>query len=377
MAVTASTAARAALKRQCNRIVPGNPAPLPQNELLAIADWMANNQYDVDYYGTGKLVSDFEAKVAGLLGKPAAVFMPSGKMASLIALRIWADRAHNADFGMHETAHLELHEEHAYRKLHGLRGHFLGRQGEPLLSRDLLLCDIPVSSIVIELPMREIGGQLPPWEDLVQQRAVASGRGTRLHLDGARLWETLSYYEGKTYADIAALFDSVYVSLYKGIGGISGAMLLGDTAFIAEARIWLTRHGGTISRQYPVVASAAMRFDQRLKRMPDYFRRAKTFAAAMQSVPGVQVTPSVPQANLLHLRFDLPPQKWEAARDHMAASERIWLGGPRTLPEKTHTEVEIYVGEGLMALDDAEVVAAYLKLLALAGRGAIAGAALA
>ncbi len=377
MAAAASSVARAALKRQCNRIVPGNPAPLPQNELLAIADWMASNQYDIDYYGTGKLVSDFEAKVARLLGKPAAVFMPSGKMASLIALRIWADRAHNADFGMHQTAHLELHEEHAYRKLHGLRGHFLGRQGEPLLSRDLLLCDIPVSSIVIELPMREIGGQLPPWEDLQQQRAVASGRGTRLHLDGARLWETLSFYEGKTYADIAALFDSVYVSMYKGIGGISGAMLLGDTAFIAEARIWLTRHGGTISQQYPVVASAAMRFDQRLKRMPDYFRRAQTFAAAMQSVPGVQVNPTVPQANLVHLRFDLPPQKWEAARDHMAAIERIWLGGPRTLPDKAITEVEIYVGEGLMALDDAEVVAAYVKLLQLAGKGAIAGAALA
>lgn len=377
MAATASSVARAALKRQCNRIVPGNPAPLPQNELLAIADWMASNQYDIDYYGTGKLVSDFEAKVARLLGKPAAVFMPSGKMASLIALRIWADRAHNADFGMHQTAHLELHEEHAYRKLHGLRGHFLGRQGEPLLSRDLLLCDIPVSSIVIELPMREIGGQLPPWEDLVQQRAVASGRGIRLHLDGARLWETLSFYEGKTYADIAALFDSVYVSLYKGIGGISGAMLLGDATFIAGARIWLTRHGGTISQQYPAVASAAMRFDQRLKRMPDYFRRTQTFAAAMQSVPGVQVNPSAPQANLVHLRFDLPPQKWEAARDHMAASERIWLGGPRALADKAITEVEIYVGEGLMALEDAEVVAAYVKLLQLAGKGAIAGAALA
>ncbi len=154
-------------------------------------------------------------------------------------------------------------------------------------------------------------------------------------------------------------------------------MLLGDTAFIAEARIWLTRHGGTISQQYPVVASAAMRFDQRLKRMPDYFRRAQTFAAAMQSVPGVQVNPTVPQANLVHLRFDLPPQKWEAARDHMAASERIWLGGPRTLPDKAITEVEIYVGEGLMALDDAEVVAAYVKLLQLAGKGASAGAALA
>jgi threonine aldolase len=377
MAATPSAIARAALKRQCNRIVPGSAAPLPQNELLAIADWMASNQYDVDYYGTGKLVSDFESKVANLLGKPAAVFMPSGKMASLIALRIWADRAHNADFGMHETSHLELHEEHAYRKLHGLRGHFLGRAGEPILARDILLCDIPVSSIVLELPMREIGGQLPPWDDLLQQRAIASGRGTRLHLDGARLWETLSFYEGKTYADVAALFDSVYVSFYKGVGGMAGAMLLGDTAFIAEARTWLTRHGGTIYQQYPTVASAAMRFDQRLKCMPAYFRRAQSFAAAMRALPGVQVNPSNPQANLVHLRFAVSPQKWEAARDHVAASERIWLGGPRTLADKTITEVEIYVGEGLMALRDEEVAAAYQKLLQMTGAVAVAGAAIA
>lgn len=369
MAAAPSEQARAALKRQCNRLVTGHVAPRPQNEMLAIADWMSAREYDIDNYGSGKLIGDFEAKVAKLLGKPAAVFMPSGKMATLIALRIWADRSHNADFGMHRTAHLELHEEHAYRKLHGLRGHFIGRPGEPILANDFRRLDKPLASIVIELPMREIGGKLPPWDDLQEQRKIASGRATRMHLDGARLWEALSFYPGKTYGEIAALFDSVYVSFYKGIGGLSGAMLLGDEAFIAEARVWLIRHGGTIYQQYPIVASAAMRFDARLARMPEYFQRALSFAEAIKSLPGVTVNPTVPQANMMHLRFAVPVQKWEYARDHMAASERIWLGAPRKLDDKNVTEVEIYVGEGLMSLTDHEVVAAYRHLLQLAGTG--------
>ncbi len=369
MATTPSALARTALKSQCNRMLTGHPSPGPQNELLAIADWMARNEYGVDYYGTGKLISEFEAKVSALLGKPAAVFVPSGKMATLVALRIWADRAHNADFGMHRTAHLELHEEMSYRKLHGLRGHFLGKPGSPIESLDIRLCDTPLSAIVIELPMREIGGQLPAWDDLVKQREIAASRNTRLHLDGARLWETQCFYEGKSYADIAGLFDSVYVSFYKGIGGIAGAMLLGDIAFIAEARTWLVRHGGNIYQQYPIVASAAMRFDARLQRMPEYFRRTQAFVGAIRNLPGVTVVPSQPQVNMVHLRFPVAAQKWEAARDHLAASERIWLGSPRNIADKTVTEVEIYVGEGLMALNDEEVLRAYTRLLSLAGGG--------
>ena len=370
MAVTANNIAahtRATLKRQCNRLVTGHPAPGPQNELLAIADWMSANGYDIDYYGTGKLIGDFETKVATLLNKPAAVFMPSGKMATLIALRIAADRSHNAHFGMHRTAHLELHEEHAYKHLHDLRPHFLGGPGEVLTARDFKRYDKPLSSIVIELPMREIGGKLPSWEDLLEQRNTAAGRSTRLHLDGARLWEALAFYQDKSYAEIAALFDSVYVSFYKGIGGLSGAMLLGDEKFIVEARTWLTRHGGTIFQQYPIVASAAMRFDAKLERMPAYYRRALQLAQALKTLPGVTVTPEVPQANLMHVRFPVPAQKWESVRDLMAASERIWLGAPRTLENKNVTEIEIYVGEGLMELSDEEVVAAYAKLLRHAG----------
>jgi threonine aldolase len=367
---TASRDARAQLKRHCNRGVTGHAAPVVQNELLAIAHWMAKHDYDADLYGTGRLVEDFEHKIARLLGKPAAVFMPSGKMASLIALRIWAERSHNPDFGMHRSAHQELHEAHAYKELHRLRGHFLGGDREPIRADDYRYCERPLSTVVIELPMRELGGVLPPWEELVALRSIAVSRATRLHLDGARLWEAAAGYPGKTHAEIAALFDSVYVSFYKGIGGLSGAMLLGEEQFIEQARVWLVRHGGTLHQQYPAVASAAMRFDERLARMPAYYARTLAFAAALKALPGVVVNPDPPRVNLLHASFPVPPVKWEAARDHLAARDRIWLGAPRSgpgaKPDPSRTEIEIYVGDGLMELSDAEAVGAYRSLLEMA-----------
>ena len=59
-----------------------------------------------------------------------------------------------------------------------------------------------------------------------------------LHLDGARLWESRPFYENARYAEIAALFDTVYFSFYKGLGGLAGGALAGPADVIAEARVW-------------------------------------------------------------------------------------------------------------------------------------------
>jgi threonine aldolase len=71
-----------------------------------------------------------------------------------------------------------------------------------------------------------------------------------LHLDGARLWECRPFY-GRDYAQIAGLFDSVYVSFYKTLGGIAGAALAGPADVIAEARVWQRRQGGNLVRLFP------------------------------------------------------------------------------------------------------------------------------
>ena len=104
--------------------------------------------------------------------------------------------------------------------------------------------------MAIELPLREAGYLLPPWDELVGLVEAAQARGIPVHLDGARLWESQPFYD-RPLAEIAALGDTVYVSFYKGLGGIAGAALVGPADVIAEARHWQHRHGGTLVSVYP------------------------------------------------------------------------------------------------------------------------------
>ncbi len=117
--------------------------------------------------------------------------------------------------------------------------------------------------------------------------ALARERGIHLHMDGARLWEAREAYAPRTFGDICALFDSVYVSFYKGIGALGGAMLAGTAGFVSEAHAWRKRHGGSLWHLYPYVASAAMRLDAQLARMPAYHARALALADGLSRHPGV------------------------------------------------------------------------------------------
>ena len=103
-------------------------------------------------------------------------------------------------------------------------------------------------AIMIEVPNRVLGCQTYTFPQLEQISAACREADVKLHMDGARLWEIEPYYQstsGKTFSDITALFDSVYVSFYKVLRGITGAMLVhNDPTFIAEARVWQRRAGG-------------------------------------------------------------------------------------------------------------------------------------
>ena len=125
-----------------------------------------------------------------------------------------------------QTSHLELHEEHGYSHLCNLKSVIVGDENRQINADDIKGLAVPVSTLVIELPAREIGGQLPTWQELNKIKKVTKQKDIFLHIDGARLWETKAFYK-KSYKEICKGFDSVYVSFYKGIGNLTGAMLLG------------------------------------------------------------------------------------------------------------------------------------------------------
>src|SRR5258706_4527408 len=231
---------RMALFARCERARSGHGRLSMRDELAALAA-EAGAEEERDVYGAGKLIEDFEHEISGMLSKPAAVFMPSGTMAQQIALRLWSERRGSATVAFHPTCHLDLHEERAYHALHGLRARLVGDARALITRADLSAIHEPVAALLLELPQREIGGLLPPWEELAAQAEWAHAHGVALHMDGARLWESAPFYE-RSYAEVAALFDSVYLSFYKGIGGIAGAALAGPADFIAEVRVWPTLH---------------------------------------------------------------------------------------------------------------------------------------
>jgi threonine aldolase len=357
--------ARAALRRRCTLVVASVPASEPGDELIAAGDWCKARGYAPDRYGEGPLIGDFETKVAALLGVEAAAFMPSGTMAQQIALRIHAEHTGVPAFAMHPTSHLEIHEMRAYSRVQRLDGVLLGARERPTLPADLAAWPERLAALLIELPAREIGGQLPSWQQLAELHALARARGIRLHMDGARLWEAREAYAPKTYAELCALFDSVYVSFYKGIGALAGAALGGSKVFVDEARGWRKRMGGTLVQLYPYVASAAMRLDAQLAKMPAWRARALSLGAALARVPGVRVLPDPPQVNMFHLHFDASAAAMTAAHDALAEREGAWLGGrfaPGATPDRSY--LELYVGDGVPAVDDARLASLFGRLVA-------------
>lgn len=277
-------------------------------------------QLPADGYGTGGMVERLEGEVAELLGKPAAVFMPSGTMAQQIALRLWCDRAKNPTVAFHPTCHLEIHEQMAYRELHHLNAVLLGGRDRLFTLEDLQAVSEPIAALLIELPQREIGGQLPSWEELVAICDFAREKGIRLHVDGARLWECGPFY-GRPYHEIAGLFDSVYVSFYKILRGLPGAILAGPADFIAEAKIWQRRHGGNLHTLAPNAIAAKIGLDRQLPAIPAFCTKASEIAAALKGIEGVTVIPEVPPTNMMHLRFAgakdaLDEAFWRVAKEH-------------------------------------------------------------
>jgi hypothetical protein len=224
----------------------------------------------------------------------------------------------------HPTCHLELHEHNAHAHPHGLKAELIGHSDELITLEYLEALRAPIGAPLIELPQREIGGRLPKWDDLVAQMQWARDRDIATHLDGARIWESAPYYQ-RSHAEIAALFDTVYVSLYKALGGFAGSVLGAREDCIAECRFSRHRHGGTLWNL----------FRSRPRRSggsTNWFHRCRGFWSTPAPLPAqyVRLTgwPSSPihrrlRSFHIHIRGDLVAIRERAL--HVAEERRVWL----------------------------------------------------
>ncbi|WP_301898489.1 threonine aldolase family protein [Pseudidiomarina terrestris] len=303
-----------------------------------------------DVYGSGALIENFEQRLATMLGKPAALFLPSGTLAQPLALRIHSDQRNQRGVALHPSSHLVLHEQAGYQQLWGLQGKLVGQRNKVLTLADIeQLNPAALAALVLELPMREIGGQLPQWQDLLAQVDWARRHNLAVHFDGARLWHCPAYYD-KSLAEISALADSVYVSLYKDIGGIAGAVLAGEDDFIAQAKIWSRRAGGNLISFYPYILAAEQGLEENLASITDAVLYAQQLGPLLATVCGVQVNPPQPQAAMFHLHIERDANELaNVIADYAEQHEIITLPKPRGIDSEGRAICEISVGRSTMA----------------------------
>lgn len=309
--MTASLPSRAARIRAAapsiERRLPAGSGPPPAQELRALADELdgldgldgLEDASGWDRYGEHAAVAAVERQVAQLLGKPAAAMFPSGIMAQQAVLRCWTDRQGSKRVALPGRSHLLHHELDGPALLHGLQYERLGQDSAVPTADDLAGIPGPLGAVLLELPLRDAGHLLPSWDDLVDFAGACHARKVPLHLDGARLWESTPHL-GHDLATVAALADSVYVSFYKGLGGLAGAAVAGPEDLIDEARQWRKRHGGTLFTMMPYAVSALRGLRQELPRMVDYHQWAVDLAARL-STTRIRTFPSTPHTNAFRL----------------------------------------------------------------------------
>jgi threonine aldolase len=279
----------------CERVF-GPSRTTPAEDFRALADACDAFGFDRhDRYGDGGPVVRLETEVAALLGKPAAAFFPSGVMAQQSVLRVWCERRGSLRVAIPDLSHLLVHESDGPRLMHGFRFEHLTVGRRVATAADLTGLGPGLGAALIELPLRDAGCLLPTWDELVDLSAAARAAGVPLHADGARVWESQPHF-GRPLAEIAGLVDSMYVSFYKGLGGLSGACVVGPDDVIAAVRTWRRRMGGTLFHLSPYAVSALVGLRDRLPRMSAYVTWARELAEALVA-QGFRVSPAPPQTN--------------------------------------------------------------------------------
>ncbi|WP_159702938.1 low specificity L-threonine aldolase [Arthrobacter sp. 18067] len=313
-------------------------------------------------FGKGNLVAVLEEYVANLLGKEAALFLPTGKMAQQIALRLNADETGRKSFAAHPTAHPVNYELDGYSEVHGLEFLPLCDARNVPTRDDVEAVASKVGTVMWEMPLRELGGLLPAWADIIDQSDSARRGGARTHMDGARLWEAQTFYE-TSFKDIAEPFDSVYVSLYKSLESPRGAVLAGSQDFIARAFKWAIRLGGESIGNWPLAAAGLYGLKHVLPEMAEFKQQALRIAESLK-LYGINTVPAPPQTPFFFVELPVPAEA--AARAHAQLAQETGLELFRFLrpePDGQRCTFEVSVGPAAMELGAEEIAEAVARVI--------------
>ena len=294
---------------------------------------MATADVGDDVYGEDPTVRELEERVAGLFGKEAALFTPTGSMANVLAVRSLVGVGE--EVLCESSAHIARAELGAHGAFTGLTMRtWVGRpvelaQIEAMFAPDMGPFFVATRAISMENTHNFGGGAVVPIEQMRAVRRFADDRGIGVHVDGARIWNA-HVATGTPLAEYGAVADAMAVCLSKGLGAPVGSLIIADRARIDDARVWRKRLGGGM-RQVGILAAAGLyALDHHLERLAEDHENARLLAAACgvdpRSVATNIVVVDVPDAGAVV----------SAAREHGVLASAV---GPRALRMVTHLGV--------------------------------------
>ena len=310
----------------------------------AMRDAMASAAVGDDQFGEDPSINRLQERIAALLGKESALWLPSGTMANQVALRTLTRPGD--DVIVSRESHAEWHETGASAANAGVQLTPVGAAGlftaEEFVGaakpRGHLLYP-PTTLVEIENTHNRAGGVVFPQQEAAGICAAAAARGIASFLDGARLWNA-AVASGRTPADIAAPFDLVSVALSKGLGAPAGSVLAGRKGTI-ETCVRYRRMLGGAMRQVGILAAAGLHaLEHNMSRLAEDHANARLIAEKLAASRHVTVDLDTVQTNIVV--FHLAPGAPDAATVVARAHERgllIFAFGARTIRAVTHLDV--------------------------------------
>ncbi len=297
-----------------------------------------------DQYGEDPTSNALQDRVAKLLGKEAALWLPSGTMANQVALRTLTRPGD--DVIASRESHAVWHETGAAAANAGVQFTEIGERGTFTAEAFVAACKPrnhvvypPTTLVEIENTHNRAGGVIFPQAEIERICAAARRSDIASFLDGARLWN-VAIATRRALAELAAPFDLVAVALSKGLGAPGGSLLAGSRTLIERARRYRRMSGGAM-RQVGIFAAAGLyALDHQLERLKEDHANARLIAERLAQCPRIRIDLATAQTNILV--FELTSEAPEAAAVVTRAKEQgllIFAFGPRTLRAVTHLDV--------------------------------------
>ncbi len=264
---------------------------------------MAEAEVGDDVYGEDPTVNRLEKRAAEIFGKEAALFVPTGCMGNLIAIKIWTH--HGNEVICEERSHVNLYELASMsaiagcmpRVARGEDGILTWKQIEAVV-RPKIYYDSQTALVSLENTSNMAGGTVYPTAQVEDICDHAHALGLKVHLDGARIFNAATAL-GDKVAQMARKVDSVMFCLSKGLGAPVGSMIAGTKAFMEKARVYRKMFGGGMRQAGVIAAAGLIALEKSPARLHVDHENAQRLSEGIAEIPGLKIEPKKVRSNIV------------------------------------------------------------------------------